>query len=114
MVAAAVQRALVQEHAVKSLSGPIANKHDRSIHLGDGRSVRAAGMELAHWEAVKFLTRFAAECGSFVQLTKSEQSEARVAALQARCRSASHMSPGQTHLRDDDRHTSVVCHLDSA
>eukprot|EP00892_Ulva_mutabilis_P011710 jgi/Ulvmu1/8911/UM005_0002.1 len=81
-----MQRALVQEHSIQALSGPSANKLDRSIELPTGHRAPVAGMELAHWEAAKFLTRFADECGMVVNLGKHDASEARIAQLQARAK----------------------------
>lgn len=77
----------MHEHSIKALSGPSANNLHRSIRLHSQRTVAVEGMQAAHWEAVKFLTRFADECGNIVQRGKHTNTEEEVARLRERCRS---------------------------
>lgn len=81
----AVQRALVHEHSIKALSGPSSTRPQRTIRLHSQRSVAVGGMQVAHWEAVKFLTRFADACGSLAQRGKHTNTEEEAARLRTRC-----------------------------
>lgn len=81
----------MQEHSVKALSSPAASSLQRRLPLSSLPSVALEGMQAAHWEGLKFLTRFIAECRNIAQRGAHAGTEDAANKLQERCaRSGDH------------------------